>query len=815
MNIRKSFYISVAAFGATIAASPALWAQEAIASGSKVALEEVVVTGSRKAGRTALDSPVPIDSFGIEVLERQGNGDLTETLKNLVPSFTAGSFTGDGAAFVRPTSLRGLPPDETLVLVNSKRRHRSALISNFGAPMNVGSQAVDIGMIPSIALKNLEVLRDGAAAQYGSDAIAGVMNFILKDNNEGGEIQAQFGKWNEGESDFRLSGNLGFTLLDDGFLSLSFEFDDQDELSRGFQHASAIGVPGARNPAMNWGRPATQGLRTFWNGAIPLENDAELYFFGNYADVEGSYSFFYRTPGRSGALTEIPLDVANYAVDPASLAAGDKFCLCDQITAGFTPYLDSDAKDFSQWLGIRGEYNSGITYDYSIGYGENRIAYLLTDTVNLSFGPDEFSNGLRDLDIGDLKQDELVLGADFSKAINDNFNVAFGFEYREETYTLFEGENIAANPGPFAVPVGLTPHPGWTLPGLAANGLAGTTAAAAGAFSRDSVAAYVDVEWDVSDNFLIQAALRVEDFSDFGSTQNLKLATRYNATDNVILRGAISTGFRAPTPGQANATGVQTSFDGLTLMQILEGTISPTDPIALALGGAPLEPEESLNLSAGIAINATDNLTFTIDAYQIQVDDRLLKSRNLPTLDPVVTSAAFYTNALDTTTTGLDIIASYDLGWDGGSNTNITMAYNHNETKVDGQRQINGVNPVPDSQVEDIEENLPKDKLNLTIVHSFDKFRTMLRANYYGSSLNNENSRITGTKDLLSSEVILDFEISYDVNDNFTLSFGGNNILDEFPDEVTSRVPQGFAYPRRSPVGYHGGLWYLKATYGF
>ena len=814
MFLRSTFYITTAAMSISICASELAVAQEK--EGAKT-IEEVVTIGTRREGRTVEDSPVPIDSFGIEEIERQGNGDLTETLKNIVPSFTAGSFTGDGAAFVRPTSLRGLPPDETLVLINSKRRHRSALIANFGAPMNVGSRAVDIGMIPSIALAGVQVLRDGAAAQYGSDAIAGVMNFQLRDNSEGGQLQVQYGSWFEdsSETDLKVSANMGFPLGESGHLTISGEYTSEDELSRGFQHASAIGVPGARDPAMNWGRPESEGIRTFWNGSVPLANDAELYFFGNYADVEGSYSFFFRPPGRSGALTEIPLDVADYAVDPSTLDATRKFCLCDQLPAGFTPYLDSGQKDFSQWLGLQGEYANGLTYDYSLGYGENRITYLLTGTVNLSWGPDAHANGLRDMDIGDLQQDEIVLGADFSKAISDNLNLAFGFEYREETYTMFRGEPLAADPGRFAVPPGVTPHPGWTLPGLAANGMAGTTADAAGKFSRDSVAAYLDAEWDISDDLLLQAAIRVEDFSDFGSTENFKLAARYNASDALILRGAISTGFRAPTPGQSNATGVQTSFDGITLRQTLEGTISPTSPVALALGGKALEPEESLNLSAGFAWSVSDNLTVNFDAYKIDVDDRLLKSRNLSTGDPVITSAAFFTNALQTETTGFDIVAVYDKNWENGSNTNITLAYNNNKTEVVDQNQINGVNPVPNSQVEDIEENLPQDRVNLTLVQSFDKFTAMVRVNYYGSSLNNENSRITGTKDRLGSEHLIDLELSYNVNENFVVTLGANNIFDEFPDEVSSRLAQGMPYPRRSPVGYHGGLWFLKGVYNY
>jgi len=241
-----------------------------------ILLEDIVVTGTRSNPRTAISSVAPIDNFVAEELERQGNGDLTENLKNIVPSFTATPMTGDGAAFVRPTSLRGLPPDATLILMNSKRRHRSALIAHFGAAMNAGSHAVDIGHIPSIAVKNLEVLRDGAAAQYGSDAIAGVFNFILKDAKQGAEIQTTIGKWygsKEGygsETDYKVALNVGFPLTEKGFINLSGEYSFNEELKRGTQHADAIGLEGAPDPAMNWGRPESSGFRSIWNAGIEM-----------------------------------------------------------------------------------------------------------------------------------------------------------------------------------------------------------------------------------------------------------------------------------------------------------------------------------------------------------------------------------------------------------------------------------------------------------------------------------------------------------------------------------------------------------------
>ena len=327
---------------------------------SAVAGEGVFVTGTRAAGRTAMKSPTPIDGFDDMALRRQGNGDLTETLKNQVPSFNATPLTGDGSSFVRSTSMRGLPSDNVLVLTNSKRRHRSALIAHFGSAMNVGAQGSDIGMIPSIAIKRLEVLRDGASAQYGSDAIAGVMNMILKDNAEGVEFQVTNGTWmtapngRGGEADITAAANIGMPLSDNGFLNVSAEYSVRPELSRGTQHLSAAdGYKGWDaswghddkdnvdnwQTAMNWGRPENNGFRSAWNAGLQVSENVEAYSFGNYADTYGEYSFFLRAPGKSGALTPIPLD-------PTDPSKGD-FSWGDTYPLGFTPRLEGHGTDFS------------------------------------------------------------------------------------------------------------------------------------------------------------------------------------------------------------------------------------------------------------------------------------------------------------------------------------------------------------------------------------------------------------------------------------------------------------------------------------
>lgn len=791
-----------------------------------VAMGDVLVTGTRAAGRTAMKSPTPIDGFDDVQLRRQGNGDFTETLKNTVPSFNATPLTGDGAAFVRPTSMRGLPPDNILVLTNSKRRHRSSLISHFGAAMNVGAQAVDVGMIPGIAIKRLEVLRDGAAAQYGSDAIAGVMNFILKDDSDGYEIHATSGRWltapngRGGETDVTLAINKGMKLTDNGFLNVSAEYSSRPELSRGYQHKSAangykgwnssgftkddtwgyVGQKGdvdSYQTAMNWGRPQNDGFRSVWNAGLKLGDNVEAYSFGNFADTFGEYSFFLRAPGKSGALTAVPLD-------PADPSKGN-FSWGDTYPLGFTPRLEGHGTDFSSVTGIKGNMANGVKYDFSASYGMNHLRYYLKNTLNLSWGPYSPHN----FDIGDLEQAETNLNADFSYPLNDAMNLGFGAEWREEKYTMFQGQKEAWMPGPWADVALLTdPTTGsnYTAPGLAANGMPGTSPDAAGVFDRTNTAFYADFEYDL-DALLVQFAARSENFSDFGGTFNYKAAARYSLGNLVSFRGGYSTGFRAPTPGQSNYTGVVTSFDGPTGKQVQEGTVRPTNPLAVALGGKELGPEKAKNMSFGVTSNPMPNLNLTFDYYTIDIEDKILKSRSLAVEgNPYFKKLAFYTNALDTKTTGYDLVAVYKMG-----KTNFGLALNHNETEVVRQKQVNGENPVSDGNVQNLEENLPKDRMTLTVDHQIRAgFSAMLRMNYYGESIDERSQ-----KDKIDPITFFDVELNYRVSDQLNVVFGGNNVTNAYPNEIATRASQGMPYPRRSPLGYHGGMTYVRLMYNF
>lgn len=765
------------------------------------ALEEVITTGTRSSRpRSAADSTVPVDVFSGEDFNAYGGtADLTDNLKSLVPSYTATPATGDGSAFVRPTSLRGTAPDQVLVLVDGKRRHRSALVQFFAPAAGNGAHGVDIGMIPGIAIKRVEVLRDGAAAQYGSDAIAGVINFITKDAAEGGEIALQYGEHYEGERNIRFGANAGFGFGDSGFLNASVEHVDNDALSRGVQRVSdynnliAMGVDpdviGADSPfgdspfLQSWGRPETSGTRLFFNFGVDLSETSRMYARYGYAETSGRYRFFYRTWDHSSTLGVLrPLGFTG-------------------LPAGFTPYLDGDQTDHSFVGGIEGEFQGGMTYDFSFGYGVNELDYFLNNTVNADLGlTADLQIPQMDFDVGGYEQSEINLNADFSLPLSDSLNLAYGAEWREEIYTVIAGESNASIGG-------------------GSSGFKGITENNAGKFSRDNWAVYADMEHDVSDALLLQYALRFEDFSDFGSTTNGKIAARWRLSDTFALRGAVSTGFHAPTPGQANVTTTITTFDGSTGLQVEEGLVPSTDPRVAAVGGTELTEETALNFSIGFTANLGDSTTLTVDVYQIQVDDRIYRTGDIAVPDTTNT-ISFYTNALDVEHQGLDLVLNSVWDWPSSGSTNMTFAYSYNEIEVTGQKFINGVQPVSDSLVEDIENNYPNHRFVLTANTYFgEKWNIMARANYYGSHYDERGTigAATDPSAKIGSTVYFDAELGFQWTDHFRLALGAVNVFDSYIDEVgppnANRLSVGLQYPRRSAANYEGGAWYLKGTY--
>lgn len=791
MKFKKSILASTILILTGGAFSHNVLAQDEEIAETEQAPETISVLGTRGAPRTVADSPVAIDVFSGEEFTANGNtADITDNLKALVPSFTATPATGDGSAFIRPTSLRGMAPDQTLVLVNGKRRHRSSLVQFFAPAAGNGAHGVDIGMIPSIALKSVDVLRDGAAAQYGSDAIAGVMNFQLKDDNEGGSFVAQYGEFFEGEQSWIVGANAGFSLGEDGFVNLSFETNDNEALSRGIQREDAqllidAGVQGvgADSPfgdapfVQSWGRPETSGTRIAFNSGYDLGDIGELYMHGIYADTDGRYRFFYRNPEHSS--------LANVTTLPA----------------GYTPFLDGAQKDISIVAGLKGETDNELTYNFSAGFGKNELDYFLNNTVNPALVVNG-DPGQRDFDMGGYEQEEVNVNADFGMPLNDDAFLGFGFEWREETFTTVAGELAAYENG-------------------SPSGMTAVSERDAGEFSRDNIAIYADLEYNVSDDLLVQTALRYEDFSDFGSTVNGKLAGRYNVTDDFIIRGAISTGFHAPTPGQANVSTIITTFDGTTGAQVEEGLFPVDDPIAIANGATSLTEEKSQSTSLGFTYSGISDSNLAVDFYQTDVDDRIYRVGDIGQADG--SSVSFFTNALDVKHQGVDVVYTTSYAWKNSAETKFTLAYNHNTVEVTKQVSLDGVNPVvSDSSVEDIENNYPENRFVATALTNFyDDYQVMVRANWYG-----EHYDERGTIDAevqptakIDSVVFFDLEFNYFASSDLTLTVGAANIFDTFVDEIgeenANRLNVGLQYPRRTPANYEGGSWYLRAKYTF
>ena len=772
-------------------------------------IEEVVVVGSRfQTARSAAEATAPVDILSADEIARVGNhADLTDSLRALAPSYNAPMASGDGDSFVRSTSLRGLAPDQTLIMINGKRRHRAALIAEFVPAAGKGAHGPNIAMIPGIAVRSVEVLRDGAVAQYGSDAIAGVINFRMKDAADGGELRVDYGQFYEGERSVKLAANAGFGLGADGFANVSLEFVDNETLSRGRQRPNAqalidAGVPGigADSPfgdapfVQTWGRPQTTDYRFFLNAGVPVAGDAEVYVHSNFASTEGRFRFFYR----SG---DDPTTEANEAHSTIQ-ALGIE----DVLVQGFTPFFDGDHSDYSIVAGYKGIFPGGTTYDVSYGYGEDELDFFLNNTVNPSIG----LGGNRlpvqmDFDVGALKQQETNLNADFTRRLNDRAQLAYGAEWRKETFTVIAGEQNS-------------------YVGAGSSGFKGFEPVNAGEFDRDNVAVYGEIGHEISDSTVAQYALRYENFSDFGNTINGKLALRRQVSTAVAVRASVNTGFHAPTPGQSNLQKVTTTFDNDTGLQVESGTVTPNHPLALAAGGAPLREEQSVDYSLGLFFG-NDSVELTADLYLIQIDGRIYKTQNLPATAPngIASNVQFFTNALDLDVTGLDVVLTTSFDWGAGDiGTDVSFAFNHNEVDVVSQSRVNGIQPVSDAEVEDIEDSYPNNRFTVT-AHTLlgAQWDFMVRLNYYGEHYD-ERGRVDGvdggppTK-LLSPSVFVDAEVGFDYSNDMCFTLGATNIFDEYIDVIdapyANRLNVGLPYARRTAANFEGGSWYLRASY--
>jgi len=800
-------------------------------------IEEIVTTGTRAKARSVEDSPAPVDVLSGEYFRNQGDTDLQNLVRNIVPSYNVNvQPISDAATVVRPANLRGLAPDHTLVLINGKRRHRAAVIYWLGNGVANGAQGPDISMIPSIALKQVEVLRDGAAAQYGSDAIAGVMNFILKDDAEGLTVEGKWGQYQEGDGDkYSVAANLGLPLTDAGYANFSFEYGESDPTSRSVQRDDAAALIAAGNtdvlnPAQVWGSPLIEDDIKFWgNLGLDLGNGNFAYAYGNHSEKFVDGGFYFRNPntrsavfsgddGESLLIGDLQLaeggapagcpavPITDNVPDADALAevfARDEcFSFQEIFPGGFTPRFGGNVSDQSLVAGVRGEMDNGLRWDFSAGFGRNEVDFFIRNTVNASLGPATPTS----FDPGAYTQLENMVNLDFGYSPTENTNLAFGAEYRLEEFEITVGQEESFLIGPLA-PQGFS---------AASNGFPGFSNIAGGKFDRRNTGLYVDGEWEPTDSLLLGAAVRFEDFQDFGTTTNYKVAANWRITDNFGLRGTASTGFKAPTPGQSNAFNVSTEFDLAIQELVNNGTVPSTTAVAQLRGGRPLEPEESTNFTLGTFFSF-GNLDITLDYFKVDVDDRLNLSQNFQLtqeeiddlIEQGITSAGnlqnfrFFVNDFDTETEGFDIVATYPLEWSNAS-TDLSLAYNQTTTEV---AKFNPVT-IDDTRILQIEKGLPESRWNLQANHFWNNWRFLGRISYYDDWYDSEDG------EFYSGKSILDLEAAYTWNENTTIVLGMQNALDETPDDNPSAAAGvGNKYSQYSPFGFNGGFWYLRVTW--
>jgi len=753
-------------------------------------LDTLIVTARGKP-RTVLDSAVPVDSFSEADLKASTFTDTNDILKTLVPSYTlAREPISDGATFIRPASLRGLPTDKTLFMVNGKRRHRSALVSIGGT----GAQAPDAATIPASALKNVVVTRDGAGAQYGSDAIAGVIDFQLKDSPSGGSLTAQYGQFYLGDGeDVLLTGNLGLPIGESGFINGTFEYTSQNQVNRGNQYCNVPFPPqiptggfcvptyAAANPSyaalindyvQKWGQPDSEATRGVVNAGYEFSEAVSIYGFANYSKSSATQYFNYRPPV-SNAVNATPIRRSD----------GSTFLFSSIFPAGFTPMFGGDITDYSLTGGFKGKLSNGLTYDLSGRYGNDKLSYTLWDTVNPSMGPDS----PQDFYVGSLISTESAANADFAYdwgvgGFHTPITINFGAEYRKEGYEIEPGDVPSYKAGTWAVPnpfgfcdttthtptaaatptvlanglncgnytsaviaAGL-PGAGTPVDGFAgidpvynalavgSNGAPGSPPDYSGKLTRDSYAAYVETSANITEAWFLDLALRAEDFSDFGSTVNGKIASQYQITDAFGIRGSVGTGFRAPTPGQLFTTNVSTRVENGAI--IASGLFPATNPVAQFMGAEELKPEKSLNFALGFTATLFDGLSLTVDAYSIKIDDQFYATTPI-TVTPVIRAALlaanvpgadtigqvqFYQNAFNSTTTGVDVVATYKANWENGQSTSFTASGNYNKFKVDKVFS----NLFFDAEgVHDFENAQPRWRGVFSATHEVGKFRAV------------------------------------------------------------------------------------------
>jgi iron complex outermembrane recepter protein len=839
------------------------------------ALGEVIVTGTRRTDRTVAESSAPIDVLSGAELSNPASGNMLDALSSVVPSFIVGQNSiSDASSFVRAPSLRGLPGDQMLVMLNGKRFNRSALVQVFQGgetALAFGSQGPDLASIPSIAISSLEILRDGAVAQYGSDAIAGVLNYHFREDNSGVEFGARWGSYytddysNDGD-DWQIGANWGLPLGPDGFVNLSLELAANDQTVRNPTRPSALefaevfpdlaeGLPHYPGPVQQWGTGPSESVKAVINSGVDLDDDRQIYFFANYSQIDMDESFNYRLPvtftGPSGTVHEQNPVFTDFYLTPCT-ASGSTNCpiggfVFDDNTfnfrdelypSGYTPRFFGKTQEIFGVVGFRGTNSWGMTYDLSGTLAQNYLDMSLRSSLNASLGPDSPTSFY----IGKFQQQESNLNFDVTypwevAAFASPITVAAGLEWRHENYQQILGDPASFAAGPYTSQplydcgaTTCTPHnpdpdgrPETLSHNAGANGFGGISTSVDATLR--SYAAYVDLEADVLPRLTLGIAGRIEDYSSFGSQAVGKVQARFEVNDAIALRATASTGFHAPSPGQSNVETLSTTFIPGTTTQVQIGTYRVTSAIAQFYGATTLEPEESTNLSAGIVLTPFDSLVISLDAYRIEVDDRIGISQQftvtqedidaLPDLAIVGPGGTvqYFTNGFDTKTEGVDLVGTYEFGV-GPGRLLTTLAYNYNKSTVPSFDPL----VITPARIVDIEHYAPNDRVNLSLDYNWDRIGVLLRGNYYGSFRNEQDY----PGQLFSDKTTVDAEFSYQVTDQIIASIGGRNIFDEYPDVIdgvdplTGGLADGERYPRTGgPFGYNGAFFYARVGVRF
>ena len=878
----------------TVAGAQSALAQQATPSGAAAgsALDEVIITGTRRTDRTVTDSASPVDIISNVELRSQPAANMMDQLRSIVPSFFVGQNTiSDASSLVRAPSLRGLPSDEILVMLNGKRFNRSALVQVYAGgdtELAFGSQGSDLSSIPSIAIKNLEVLRDGATAQYGSDAIAGVLNYGLRDD-AGLELQARYGRYKDhgdGKS-HQYAVNGGFKFGTAGFINLSAEYDDDGQTSRGVTRPIAAQfalenptlantLPNYPLPAQIWGQSPSHGYKLLLNSAVDITDSSKIYLFANIAGYNTDESFNFRSSyigthpftDSAGLVKNIggrsffqqpyykTLCPAGNATCPSGGYVLDTnfFKLSSIYPGGFTPRFVGKSKQSYVTAGYKGKTSSGLTYDLSGSTSKNSIALSMHDSISPSFGADSQTS----FQFGDLIQKESDAGLDLTYpmdvGIASALTLSGGAEFRREEYTSTAGDLQSYGAGAYVVshPLFVQTSPGVYAPapltgptataafGPSASGYGGTSPTYAGSHSQNSHGLYVGAEGDLTKQLSVGAAARYESYSISGSATVGKLNAIWHVTDAVALRATVGTGFHAPSPGQNNTQVLTTTFAGG--ISLTQGTFPVTSVVAQHFGARPLTPEKSKNFGVGIVLKPSSEFTATIDLYKIDVKDRIFVSKNntvmasdimaLPELASVGLGGGvqYFTNSLDTSTKGIDVVSTYHMDAAGGR-LNLSLAYNYNKSEVTKFDPL----AIATYQIIDIEGLAPKHRATLSANWSLGDFGVNLRENYWGAWVDandyptaydaSGNNVTAGQR--FGAKLTTDLDVNYTFMDHYTVTLGASNLFNKYPDKIvatpdnriyplTGGTEDGQVYPRSGgPFGINGAFYYVSVRAKF